>query len=656
MSVDIELIKKRTILRYPFFASVIENLGLVKTKIVKTASTDGKRIYYNEEFMETLDEKEQIFMFAHEVAHVALDHLKRAKGKDLELWNIATDAVINAFLKKDGLKLKIGFIDIPEAINYDAEKLYELLLEAKKKKENKSQDSQSEEQDDSKEQDGESGNEDNSSSTGKDDGENGNESSGKDNNGGESRESKSDNQQDDNKKSDGKSSNDKKENGEKSSKNGKDSENENNDENSDTEKKDGKEPSKGKDRKKDGNKDNETSKDSSDDKKDSDKGSSTDEESGSKDDKKDSGNGSSKDGESGSKDDKKDTGNGSSKDGESDSKDDNKGEGSESSDGEEKKDDSNSDEGKSNERPNEKDEEDNNENGDKKDDPFNLDDLLPPNGKGNTGHADHGMWGNQNSDEQQDEEDKKENNDTNGEQKQEETPLEKAIEKISNMGEKAAFAKNEEKKQELLKKIKEEMEKGMIGNPNSESTPEDRGVKDVGVGAPLIDWRVLLREAVNLDNDWSYKHAYIENGVVRASFDTVDVPETEILLDTSGSIPDILLRNFLKECKHIIKNSRVKVGCFDTRFYGFNTIRTEKDIENMKFYGGGGTSFDVAISSFTRRVENRIIFTDGMARMPQQPMKAIWVVFGDMEINPKGGRIIRISNEQLAKLLTSPRR
>ena len=58
------------------------------------------------------------------------------------------------------------------------------------------------------------------------------------------------------------------------------------------------------------------------------------------------------------------------------------------------------------------------------------------------------------------------------------------------------------------------------------------------------------------------------------------MPETEIVLDTSGSINEILLKNFLRECKNILQHTKLKVGCFDTEFYGFHEIRTEEDIEN----------------------------------------------------------------------------
>ena len=127
-------------------------------------------------------------------------------------------------------------------------------------------------------------------------------------------------------------------------------------------------------------------------------------------------------------------------------------------------------------------------------------------------------------------------------------------------------------------------------------------------------------------------------------------PETEIVLDTSGSIDETLLRNFLRECKNILQTSKVKVGCFDTQFYGFTEIKDVSDIDNLEFYGGGGTNFDAAVNAFTRRVENKIIFTDGDADMPSTPIDAIWIVFGGIKINPVGGKAIHIDDEQLDRL------
>ena len=152
MSTDIDSIKRKLLIKYPTFGSVIANLEFKASKDIATAGTNGKVLLYNPKFIDSLSEKQQIFIFAHEVCHVAFEHIFRSEGKDKRCWNTATDAVINALLQQDGLEMpektievngelktvKDG-VDIPEAINYDAEEMYNKLLEEKKKQEQQSQ-------------------------------------------------------------------------------------------------------------------------------------------------------------------------------------------------------------------------------------------------------------------------------------------------------------------------------------------------------------------------------------------------------------------------------------------------------------------------------------------------------------------------------------
>lgn len=175
------------------------------------------------------------------------------------------------------------------------------------------------------------------------------------------------------------------------------------------------------------------------------------------------------------------------------------------------------------------------------------------------------------------------------------------------------------------------------GNSIRRATREMDGI---GTGGPIIDWRQLLRDTINYDVDWSFTHAILEDGIVRPVLEERPMPETEIVLDTSWSVDEELLRRFLWECKNILQYSRLRAGCFDTVFYGFRDIRTEEDIENMTFEGGGGTDFNVAVEAFTQRVDNRIIFTDGKAPLPEKPVDAVWVIYGDEKIEPKGGKVI----------------
>ena len=142
--------------------------------------------------------------------------------------------------------------------------------------------------------------------------------------------------------------------------------------------------------------------------------------------------------------------------------------------------------------------------------------------------------------------------------------------------------------------------------------------------------------------DWSYKDATIEEGVVCPHLVDIQTPLTEILLDVSGSVDDELLKSFLRECKNIMKTSKLKIGCFDTVFYGFIDIHDENEIDRLSFPGGGGTDFEVAINAFSRRADNKIIFTDGRGSMPHSN-DIIWMIYNNQVDDIKGRKIIHIS-------------
>lgn len=409
MNYDIATLKRKMLVKYPFFGSVVANVDYKEDNNISTAETDGKTIYYNPKFLEELTIEQQTFAFAHEVCHIAFNHILRSEGKNPKLWNIATDGVINQFLMRDGLEKIEGVVDIPEAINYDAEQLYEKLLHEKEQQQ-------------------------------------------KGQGGGTGEDSQKEEQQD-------------------------------------------------------------------------------------------------------------------------------------------------------------------------------------------VGHDTHSMWEDaiKKHNEEQQQKDKKE-------QKTEEKQKE-----IQDMGEKAAFQKNSDVKKELLDELKKSISQqaSQAGNTTNSNI---RTIEDIGNSKPIVDWRYILRESLNYDVDWSYQNATIEEGIISANLEEKPLPETEIVLDTSGSIDANLLRNFLRECKNILQHTKLKVGCFDREFYGFHEIKTEEDIDNMQFIGGGGTDFNVAVGAFSRKVENKIVFTDGCAPMPDMSINAIWIVFGGLEIHPKGGRVINITQEQYDKL------
>lgn len=473
MKYDIAALKRKMLVKYPFFGSVVASVGYKENKDIQTVGTDGETIYYNPEYLEGLSVEEQTFIFAHEVCHIAFNHILRSEGKNPELWHIATDGVINQFLKRDGLKMAPGVVDMAEAINYDAEQLYEKLLQEKQQRQQQSGQGNS--------------------------------------------------QQNHQQSSGG-------------------SQSENNQQQPQSQQQ--------------GN-----------------------------------------------------LGSGGSQGQEKQSQEQSGGESGEDSQKEDKS-------------------------------------------KQDVGHDTHSMWEQavKKHKEQREKTDKKESllDKLLGKDK-EKTELEKKQEELESMGEKDAFKKNLEDKKKQLEELKEVISK-QASQAGTSTNRDIRTVNDIGTAKPIIDWRYVLREAIKYDVDWSYKNATLEDGVVSANLEEQPMPETEIVLDTSGSINEVFLKNFLRECKNILQHTKLKVGCFDTEFYGFHEIRTEEDIEKMRLEGGGGTNFVVAVGAFSRRVENKIIFTDGKDSMPDMPLDAIWIVFGGEKINPKGGKVIYIDNEQLERL------
>lgn len=180
---DLERVKEAVVRRYTITSGLaLEGLKIEFSKNVDTAAVVGirneqgiievKKLEVNEEFFDSLSFSERVFVLAHESLHIALKHFRRAADKperDIErkykeycmheqdeekrkimklklikhyhqIWNIATDACINAFLKKDGFKFpenvidkktgrKMQFVDMADGAIRSAEKIYDYLVQ-----------------------------------------------------------------------------------------------------------------------------------------------------------------------------------------------------------------------------------------------------------------------------------------------------------------------------------------------------------------------------------------------------------------------------------------------------------------------------------------------------------------------------------------------
>ena len=97
----------------PFFTAILRSIDKVETKSLPTAGVtirDGSPVlYWNPDFLESLNEKERIGLLKHECYHLIFKHIIKRKHDPHVLWNIATDLAINSIIPFKQLP-KGGFI------------------------------------------------------------------------------------------------------------------------------------------------------------------------------------------------------------------------------------------------------------------------------------------------------------------------------------------------------------------------------------------------------------------------------------------------------------------------------------------------------------------------------------------------------------------
>lgn len=229
--------------------------------------------------------------------------------------------------------------------------------------------------------------------------------------------------------------------------------------------------------------------------------------------------------------------------------------------------------------------------------------------------------------------------------------------------EKAEFEKNYEERRARAKENLERLKNEMLSNPNfSDKT----NLGSVGESAEEFDWRLLLRREVEkTETIWSQRRSIAENNYAYRleENDIDDEAETEVMIDVSGSVDLDLVKAFLRMIKPLLKESKLKVGCFNEKFWGMKEIKSVSDIDNFEIpreargRSAWTEDWDLAVRSFTKKREiNKIVFTDGEpcpGTMPSEDLKnenVIWLVYGNKHFRPCCGTVIQITPKQLEKL------
>lgn len=115
-------------LHSPFFSTLALFARIIPAPDHRTAATDGRDIYINPDFWQSLTPAERLGVLAHEVLHAALLHVQRRGQRDPLLWNIAADIVVNgAIMAENGFALPKGHLRDQQLEKLSVEEVYHTI-------------------------------------------------------------------------------------------------------------------------------------------------------------------------------------------------------------------------------------------------------------------------------------------------------------------------------------------------------------------------------------------------------------------------------------------------------------------------------------------------------------------------------------------------
>ncbi len=142
------LSRMRILYNHGFYGLLLMHMIYAVSEEIETACTDGVRITFGTEFLDSLTDAELDFVMMHEILHVVLQHCIRGDVEDPEAYNIAADIVVNSnimlenggkassiTLSKYGTSMHIA-PDGKEGHEYTAEQVYAMLPKNLNKKGN----------------------------------------------------------------------------------------------------------------------------------------------------------------------------------------------------------------------------------------------------------------------------------------------------------------------------------------------------------------------------------------------------------------------------------------------------------------------------------------------------------------------------------------
>ena len=334
----------------------------------------------------------------------------------------------------------------------------------------------------------------------------------------------------------------------------------------------------------------------------------------------------------------------------------------EQGDGQEQEKDNQQENGQNQQQDNKQDNEQNQEQGKEQDNENSEQTENQNSDEGKSQGDDHSLW-EEAFKQQQNSQKKGQKQDENSQKQEQGQEQEQTGEEHTDIDfdERGEFEDNRKEKREKFKSRREKTEKDIR---NTDKGTIELG--NIGKSKEEIDWKVLLRREVEkTETIWSQRRSIAENNYAYRleENDIEDEAETEVMIDVSGSVDLELVKSFLRQLKPLLEQSKLRVGCFNERFWGLVDIKNVRDIDNFNIpRGARGDSawtedWDLAVRSFTKKREiNKIVFTDGYpcpGTMPKEDLKReniIWLVYGNKDFKPCCGKVINITEKQLEQL------
>jgi predicted metal-dependent peptidase len=178
---------------------------------------------------------------------------------------------------------------------------------------------------------------------------------------------------------------------------------------------------------------------------------------------------------------------------------------------------------------------------------------------------------------------------------------------------------------------------------------------------PKMNWRELLRMQLEstIKSDYTWMRASRKGWHMDAVMPGMNLDpmiDIAVAIDTSGSIGEDMLRDFLSEIQGIMDSFpayKIHVFCFDTDVHN-PAVYTSDNLDSITEYepgGGGGTDFD-AIYNYLKEEEiepkRLVVFTDGYpfgSWGDEQYTDTVWILHGTTSIVPPWGQFAYYEEE-----------